>query len=205
MYKETIIAYHSTKRKNLNSILKNGYNISKSNGHHWLGSGIYFWCDAYYAVEWTIICTDIANYISIPDDMAIFETVLKYDHQKELDLTSPVGLFFIEQMKLKLYSIASTNRIYNTDDKLLIYLLEKNDFLSDFDLIKATYYKDIYHGRYLVKNNSNFIKSPQTQICVKNKNILSNNRLYKDNDNLNFLYSVLQQNRKNNEHNNIII
>ena len=57
MNEKTLVGYHGTKIENVEQILKNGFKMSKSkeNNLEWLGDGVYFWEDDYYAVQWNII------------------------------------------------------------------------------------------------------------------------------------------------------
>ena len=57
MNEKTLEGYHATTIKRSEIILKDGFKISKSNADtwEWLGDGVYFWEDDYYAVQWNVI------------------------------------------------------------------------------------------------------------------------------------------------------
>lgn len=65
MNEEILLGYHATDIKNIESIINDGFVESKASKGHWLGRGIYFFENLYYAVEWEIIGVikqDIADY-----------------------------------------------------------------------------------------------------------------------------------------------
>lgn len=57
MSQKILTGYHGTTKEKSESILKQGFKISKSQEqkYEWLGDGIYFWDDIFYAVQWNII------------------------------------------------------------------------------------------------------------------------------------------------------
>ena len=55
MEEEKVIGYHTTAIENVEDILKKGFHMSPSDRGHWLGRGIYFFSDLYFATEWGII------------------------------------------------------------------------------------------------------------------------------------------------------
>ena len=55
MEEKTLVGYHTTDIDSLNSIMQNGFEMSEPMSKHWLGKGVYFFIDLYYAVEWKII------------------------------------------------------------------------------------------------------------------------------------------------------
>lgn len=47
----TYTAYHATDRKNVESIMANGFTYNKYK-YHWLGNGVYFFLDKRLAIKW---------------------------------------------------------------------------------------------------------------------------------------------------------
>lgn len=182
MDEETKIkCYHGTSKENQESILMEGFRESKPKKGHWLGQGVYFYQNIYYAIEWNII-----NYTKKGDsyeDFTIKSTIIKatlnFEKFELLDLNDPIGysyyLEIIENIKEKFPE--KIKKIERNGDIEIIRLLEEleektgKQYISMFDVLMADYPKDIYNKRN--KNiKGNFLPCIQKQICVKNKDVI---------------------------------
>lgn len=182
MDEETKIkCYHGTSKENQESIFIEGFRESKPKKGHWLGRGIYFYKNIYYAIEWNII-----NYIKKGDSYkdftiksAIIKATLNFEKFQVLDLNDPIGYnHYLEIIKIiKEKFPEKIKKIEKNGDIEIIRLLEELEektgkkYISMFDVLIADYPKDIYNkGNKNIKGN--FLPCIQKQICVKNNNVI---------------------------------
>lgn len=172
-----MIGYHGTDKSNEDSILKNGFEESKPQKGHWLGRGVYFYENIYYAIEWGIVCFNIAkdkfkDYIK---KSSVIKAVIDYDKLEVLDLNDPIGYIYYNEIMqyIKENFPKRIAEIEQDGDIQIIRLLEEIEeetgelYISMFDVVVANYLKDIYKkGTEKIKGN--FLPCIQKQICVKN-------------------------------------
>lgn len=177
-----LIGYHGTSKRNEQNILKEGFIESVANSDHWLGRGVYFFDNIYYAIEWGIMFfmdkryNKYNNYIK---HCAIIQSSLDIQEFNLLDLNDPVGytyyLKFLNIIKEKFPD--KIGCIEQDGDIQIIRLLEEIEeltgehYISLFDIITADYPKDIYQRRNK-KLPGDFLPCIQKQICVKNQNAI---------------------------------
>lgn len=199
----TYIGYHATSRANENEILDNGFkfSVSKEDNIQWLGNGVYFWLDDYYAVEWNIINAKNHKKEYILNNYVILESILVCDRNKILDVSSPEGSILICNLREGLKRILLNNNkgefvkeLDKVSDKYFIKFLEDYKLLEEFDMILATYRK-----KYIEKNkiSDNFIEWEQRQICVKRLDIIKRTKKYQDKHRMYQLFNMIIENRKN--------
>lgn len=195
-----MIGYHATKKKNEKSILRKGFMISKSNNyHHWLGDGIYFWADSYYAVEWNIIDLEKSKVVTLKNmlnNYTIFETTIKDIKNKTIDFSSPKGTIIFNNFKSDIIECANPDQKEKLekieDDVFWVNFMKEKGVLDKYDIIIASYNKTIQNT---IKSKSNFLKYQQTQICVKNNNLIIKKEVYSDKDEIKKLYNYVRNNR----------
>jgi hypothetical protein len=199
----TYIGYHATQKENQSKILNNGFEISVSSNKNiqWLGNGVYFWLDDYYAVEWNIINAKSDKKEYVLNNYAILESILICDRNKIFDVSSPEGSYLIKQLRNGLKKILINDnkkemvkQLDNASDKYFIKFLEDYKLLEDFDMILATYRKkNIDKAKYL----DNFIEWEQRQICVKKLSVIKRTKRYTDKERIQQLFDSIIKNRKN--------
>ncbi len=176
-----LICYHGTSSECKNNILKEGFKESKAEDNHWLGRGIYFFENLYYAIEWGVIYFMNGNkYENYIQNAAIIRTVLNLENVSILDLNDPIGyIYYFNIIKcIKDRFPEKINSIKNENDIEIFRLLDEIEnetgelYISEFDLIIAEYPKDIYK-KGIEPIYGNFLPCIQKQICVKNSNIIS--------------------------------
>ena len=131
MNEETLLGYHATDIKNIKSIIKNNFIESKESKGHWLGRGIYFFDDLYYAVEWEIIGVikqDIKDYNELKQKCGILIAELDIKNYSVVDFSKPIGYAIFEYL-LKIikenYTEEKYNDILSKGDKYIIKILEQ--------------------------------------------------------------------------------
>lgn len=203
MNEETLIGYHATKKKNEKNILKDGFKISNSNSfHHWLGNGIYFWKDTYYAVEWNIIDLEkngILTQKNIFNQYTILEAIIKTEKDKVINLSSPKGTIMFERFKENVINSANTEQKERlreiNDDIFWVNFMSQKGLFNKYNIIIANY------NKIIKKENNNkatdFIKYEQTQICVKSNDLIENVSIYNDKKEIKELYKIIKDNRRN--------
>lgn len=176
-----IVGYHGTSKDSCKNILTNGFKSSRAMEGHWLGTGVYFYENIYYAIEWGIIrfLSGNNNYEFYKEQCSVIKGVLNYEKYEVLDLNDPLG-YEIYQEILKNIKERFPNiidKINNGNDIEIIRLIEEiekktgEEYISIFDIITADYPKDIYN-KQLKKTWGNFLPCVQKQICVKNKDVI---------------------------------
>ena len=175
-----IECYHGTSKERANSILIEGFKNSQIG--NWLGKGVYFYENIYYAIEWGIIYflenSDIL-YAEYTKKCAIIKAVLDWNRFELLDLNDPVGykyyLKIVEEIKSRFPKrIESIKKGKDIEIIRLIEEIERETgekYISMFDILIANYPKDIYKkGKKGVEGN--FLPCIQKQICVKNQDVI---------------------------------
>ena len=152
----TLEGYHATASNNVKTIISEGFVESKTNSEHWLGRGVYFFEDLYYAVEWEII--GVLKQRNIEDEKELKETdillaKINCKDYEMVDLSTPYGcdIFnsLLDVIKYN-YSSEEYEKILNKGDKYIIKVLEnlektkREKYLSAFDIVCADYHKPIY-------------------------------------------------------------
>ena len=200
----TLIGYHSTKKENKESILKEGFKSSMScddimndNGLEWLGDGVYFWEDEYYAVNWSDIKIKKNKKKGINEDIndyIIFKSTINTYESKIMDFSKYEGKKIYEMFKSNL--ISKYNKIGKNDiidrlnkrsSKFWVNLLEDNGFFDEFDVVIAIFKST----KKETKRLDDMVFNMQKQICVKNKNCIKKTELYEDNERIDSLYKII--------------
>lgn len=203
MEQEIITGYHATNKNNETSIIKFGYDMSKcKEEEQWLGKGIYFWTSLYYAVEWNYINSHSfsRNLLlkKVINDKTIFIADIFIEKSKMLDLSSPEGTIIFEEFQNTLRENLGEDEVKEADKKddvCWIYILQKYGFFEKFDVVVATYRKEIKSNN--IKSPRNFEKYVQKQICVKKTNNIINNQVYNNLDRIKYYFEHIHSNRTN--------
>ncbi len=184
MKEAMLIGYHTTHIDNLESILNNGFYFSKPNVGHWLGKGVYFFDDIYYAQEWKII--GVAKKYNLDEEIGIQKScilvaTINCEEFEKVDFSTPEG-YEIFKTLLELvkenYSKKEYEEILNKGTCYIIKILEnleivkKEKSLSLFDIVCADFYSNLNGKKKLASNESDFLTVTQKQICVKNINAI---------------------------------
>ena len=204
MDNETLIGYHATTKEGSKEILTNGFEISKSKKDNleWLGDGIYFWEDDYYAVQWNIIDME-TNHTNKNkknlEEYEIIKSIIKVRKTKLFEISSPEGSIIYREFKEKLKERfiqegleKKAEELTKRSDKFWTNLLEDNGFFDEFDVITAIFKN--------IKNIENYkddiVLDAQKQICVKNKKCIKSAEIYKDQERISYLISTIFKRRK---------
>lgn len=207
---ETILkGYHSTHTDNLESIVRNGFYMSKPNAGHWLGKGVYFFVDLYYAVEWKIIGVLKKNNIEDSkeaENTCIIVANIDCESFEVVDFSVPDGYeiykTFLEVLKDNLSSEEYEETV-SKGDKYIIKALEKLEivqgekYLSAFDVVCADYNRDLNNTTTRdVEKDGSFSRSNQIQLCVKNLKAISNIHKFIDKEREADLLDIVKKNRR---------
>ena len=206
MNKEILVGYHGTSRKNCKDIIKNGFKASKTKEGHWLGKGIYFYEDIYYAIEWGIIRFLLGNnsYDNYKKQCSVIKGMLNCGEYEILDLNDPLGYSIYQEIlkNIKKRFPNEVEKISKGKDIEIIRLLEElesktgEDYISVFDIITADYPKDIYDKK--TENIwGNFLPCIQKQICVKNSSAIEKyEEINIDDENGETYFQLITKNRE---------
>lgn len=206
MNKEILVGYHGTSRRNCKDIIKNGFEASKTKEGHWLGKGIYFYENIYYAIEWGIIRFLLGNnsYDNYKKQCSVIKGMLNCGEYEILDLNDPLGYSIYQEIlkNIKKRFPNEVEKISKGKDIEIIRLLEElesktgEDYISIFDIITADYPKDIYDKK--TENIwGNFLPCIQKQICVKNSSAIEKyEEINIDDENGETYFQLITKNRE---------
>lgn len=206
MSDKVLNAFHTTSPLNAEKIIKDGFIPSKGE-EHWLGKGIYFYRDLYFAVQWGFIgvikSDEIKDLKEYSEKCSIISVNLDFDKYKSLDLNTPDGyeiLLKTKEIIKKILPEHEYERKCERGDAYFINILgklEKNQdlkLLSQFDIICAEYDFNIYKKKRKLK--SDFSSCKERQICVKNSQVISDiKKLDLDNDEVSNIFNLVKENR----------
>lgn len=205
MNKEALIGYHATDISNIKPIMNNGFVESKVSKEHWLGRGIYFFENLYYAVEWEIIGVikhDVADYNELIKKCGIIIADIDTENYKVLDFSEPQGYAIFEYL-LKIikdnYPEEKYNYILSKGYAYIIKILEQLEikkhkkYISKFDVVCAVYPKNITK----IKTNlpGDFISCVQKQVCVKNPKAIKKVGELEHSDITKGIFNLIKKNR----------
>lgn len=207
MSDKILTVYHTTAKKREKSILKNGFYKSKGQ-NQWLGEGVYFYKDIYYAVQWGflgVVKGQIIDINEFKDKCSILSLELNCEECNVLDLNTPDGyeifLWFKDHIK-SIFSEEEAKEILSKGDAYLIYTLEQLEkdhaieLISKYDIVIAEYDKDVYKKNRDNKLISDFNGCKERQVCVKNLDIIKNiNVLDLDDCEIENLFNLVKKNR----------
>ncbi len=203
MNEKTLIGYHGTLKKKVKDILQNGFepSISKENELEWLGDGIYFWEDDYYAVQWNIIDIErkhLTKNIENFNNYDIIESKLVVSKSKLFELSSPEGSIIYNTFKKKMTDKflkaglkEEMEELKLKSDKFWINLLEDNGFFDEFDIITAIY----KNSKSIEEFKDDIVLNAQKQICVKNKKCIVKSESYGDTERIYTLFKMIVERR----------
>lgn len=202
---EKMTAYHTTNKEAASQIIiDKKFNPSPKEKGHWLGGGVYFYADIYFAMQWGIIgvvkTKKLDDYDIFKEKCDILSADINFKDYEVLDLSVPEGyeLFnkILEIVKEK--DINEYNRIKKKDDAYKIKTIERLEreynkkIFSIFDIVYAEYENNIYNKKR--KNKSDFLGCTEKQICVKNNDAITNiNKI--DIKNKNDIFDMIKKNR----------
>lgn len=204
----TLRVYHATNSCNTENILKYGFKESKSTNkkEHWLGHGIYFFEDLYYAVEWAYLSIEKKNrtYKQVTQQCDIIEATIDTDEFQTLDLNTGLGYEIYRSIINKIMPLCNKEekeKLQNGGDIKIIRIIEKIEqklgimLISEFDVVCAIYPKNIYKKNSTKKGD--FLVGFQRQICVKNKKAIIKLEIYNDAlDKIKRIYNLIEINRR---------
>lgn len=205
---KTIVGYHTTARENATKILENGFIPSPPMKNHWLGKGVYFYSDFYYAVEWGIVGVmkrEKKTFKEFEKNCAILSSNIDCENFEVLDVSSPLGYtIFLQLLDLikNNYSDEEYRKIKEDNNAETIRIIEKLEkkqgikYLSNYDVVCAIYPKNIFKKK--IKSNSDFLVGVQKQTCVKNtKAIKDIQDIPINNECTEKIYELVKLNRRN--------
>lgn len=207
-FMQELTVYHATKSDNISSILRNGFKPSVSTPYrtHWLGAGIYFYEDLYYAVEWNYISIEefARSYEIIRNECGVIVAKIDIEKFQLLDLNSGIGYDTYRKIIATIEKSCDSREkedLQKEEDIKTIRIIEKVEnklgikLFSSFDVISAIYPKKIFKKE--IKHKGDFFVGLQKQICVKNENAIIEKKEYEfDESELESLYNLIVANRR---------
>jgi len=171
--------YHGTKRENAENIVKHQYMKPSRGDRHWLGDGVYFFDHDFHAYHWVCMeylkinkCSFInVNYQKVFDEYCILKAKIKVKKERIFDLDNPEFWITYKDICDEILKKYPKRDRKISDGVFINIMFEEMGFSEDYDIVKYTFQfpKHGYSGREYYTR----IKSvPQTQICVKNPEVI---------------------------------
>ena len=163
------IGYHGTKPENVDSILRNGYKMSKASS--WFGVGIYFFGDLWpyfpgerEAIQWML-------YVKNEDSWAVFVSEIESTNYFDMlgDISAREEFDEIKKELLKKHTQFGKDERYFKDNAVFELLENTKHFSVIRALVNA---RKSPHVGYVVSR-------PQVQICVKDISTIVSTKLTK--------------------------
>jgi len=174
-----IDGFHATTNKSCDNIFKiKHFNYSQGD-RHWLGDGIYFYIDDFFAYRWCVLeCKKIIktklNAKCITDNYSIIKIGISVDSDRIFDLDNiQIKFFFLEAYKLIRDSkdyIPRLKSVEMAEGVVLNYLFNEMNYGKDYDIIHAS-----FGGSKQVQLRHGTIEK---QICIRNDSVIKNMRKF---------------------------
>lgn len=200
-----LVGYHATTTDNADLILTNGFIESQATEGHWLGRGVYFFDDLYYAIEWGIIGVikqNIKRYKQLRDKCSILISDINIREYRVIDFSTPQGFAIFQHLLEEIKKNYPNEKYKAIEEKGYAYIirvleeLEKakgEEYISGFDVVCAVYPKKIDKKQKNLPGN--FISCVQKQICVKNVKTIENLRKMPYSEITEGIFGLVIQNR----------
>lgn len=164
------MVYHGTPKDKAEKIIcEKCFNESKGD-RHWLGDGVYFYRDLFYAVRW-IRCLDKNRTSNLFENYSILAVELNVDKERIFSFFNPEHklLFYsvLEACNEKMKSLNLKNEI--VDGVILNIMFKKMKYGNDYDMIEAAF---VHEDKKMGNFNSRLCYFPEIQFCVKNDEII---------------------------------
>lgn len=163
------MVYHGTTKENAESIVRDNYMRESRGDRHWLGDGIYFYCDFLYALRW-IRCRDKTE--NLLQSHAIISAKLNVEEERIFSfLNSDHKMIFdmvLEECKERKRKLDIQDGAM-VDGAVLNIMFKKMKYGKEYDMIKAIF---IHEDKKMSEVNSRLYYFPEIQICVKNGEII---------------------------------
>jgi hypothetical protein len=183
-FKSLIRGYHGTTQKNARQILENKVMLPSRGSDHWLGDGVYFFEDDFYAYKWIVQqCSkiykeDYSEKILIKE-YQIFEVYLNIETERVFDLRILDNKRYFDCAYQKLLQeknkIEEIKEIELSDGVVINFLFSVLDYNKKYDLVIANF---ILNKNNYQKINSRLGYIEQVQLCVKNTKIINKIEIY---------------------------
>lgn len=165
MFNSIITAYHGTNEENASSIIATGFS-SRHSDVHWLGQGIYFFCDKRLASRWTKRHKKHRKSVK----GVVLEVEINTENRKVLNLLNYDDKIKLRKHAEKLQDIAQE---HNTK---LEFRNEKQIRCAVLDHFKEVERYEIMIALFNTEGNRNYsrvfeklmISTAEVQICVSN-------------------------------------
>lgn len=159
-----IIGYHGTSKKAGKAILKD--NFRPSGEDEWFGKGVYFFETAQPYIDGIDEAKNWAVYVKKITNWVVIESTIKGDRFIDLvgDISHRNEFDKVKNMALKAHTRFGHPRETFTDGIVFLRLAE----LGNIDFVRA-FVDAKRENRY----NSNVVRRPQIQICVKKVGVIS--------------------------------
>lgn len=191
----TEIGYHGTAQVNSERIIRNGFRPSKGD-RHWLGDGIYFFTEKFYAYKWRYdkYRADIKKHSGAYSfDCCIIKALINTADERVFDLTKFEHMNELRSWQAEIEKLMPRSKWGNRavpEGVVLNYMFNKSgvtDYYELFDVVKA-----MFQWPSMKYSNESKLPSviPQMQLCVKNSHTPSGQLTIQDIAEYNYQHEI---------------
>lgn len=163
------MVYHGTTKECADQIISDNRMKPSMGDRHWLGDGVYFYQDFFYALRW-IRCKEKTD--SLLDNYSIITAELNIDEERIFSLLNMEHKLLFQQVleicSERLKRIGSQNDV--VDGAILNIMFKEMKYGNKYDIVKASF---IHEDKNLWHYSSRLCYIQEIQICVKNLDIIS--------------------------------
>lgn len=160
------LVYHGTPYDNIEKIINNNFYISQGD-QHWLGNGVYFYPEKFYAYKWNQNRINKMNRSGIEEKQGILEVEIECEVDKIFDLDTLEHKIILKKIIERIKNFTSED----IEGTAINILFNELNYDEKFNMIIATFALRRYVMK-LPKERLDFL--PEKQICVKNLKCIVN-------------------------------
>lgn len=164
------MVYHGTTKENAESIVKENCIKGSRGDRHWLGDGVYFYRDFWYALRW-IRCRDKTEHFL--QSHAIISAELNVQEKRIFSFLNPEHKILFDTV---LETCEKKKELLNmreeiVDGAVLNMMFKKMKYGNEYDMVEAIF---IHEDKDMPVRgfHSRLYYFPEIQICVKNGEII---------------------------------
>ena len=175
------IGYHGTTRDKCRNIFKCKRFYPSRGDKHWLGDGVYFYLESFFAYRWCVLncknkMTSRLNAQCIIDRYSIIEVDINVEERRIFNIDGiehkSILMEIYEEIKNLAEMSSKFKNVEMVEGVVLNYLFSILHYDKDFDIILATFPVDLF----LYKNIKMRHAISEMQICVRNGSVINNMR-----------------------------
>lgn len=172
-----LVLYHGTNKENGKKIIASKVFKRSFGNEHWLGDGIYFYEEKFYAFRWIYIAynrkypqskPEIHN---ITDKYVILSANITINQERIFDMSRYEHKIMFDRVLRKSIEKNKDKNLRIVDGAVFNFMFYKMNYNKKFDMIKAIF---MHEDNDILDSSTRLPYIPEIQYCVVNSLIISN-------------------------------